>query len=583
MIANNYFSDNPDIMLNFNELIDWEEIVLSYENGFEDARLYKETGNERLAFAPSSVEEAVEYYRTVLESTGDLAGRGVSQVAQEMDQTGLKFDQGRVTFPKPMIDMYEKYQAAGMIPYRIQRELGGLGLPEIVVALITEINTRADMSFAMTLGLLNTAQTLGRFGSDELREEWVPKQATGDWMGAMALTEPNYGSDLQNIRTRAEKQPDGTYRITGTKRFISQGCGFADRPCILLTLARTGGLNSGARGLSFFVVKSTDVQIASIEKKLGIRCSPTCEVVYDNAPAVLIGEEGKGLTRYAMGLMNGARISVGSHGVGVGTAAYYESAKYASEREQFGKVIQTIPAVKKMLLHQERETLAMRALHLEAARTIDLYEPHLRRAERGGQKAAADKNLKYWERVATLLTPLTKFYCSEKGDVLASEGIQIHGGSGYTEEYDVARIFRDSRINAVYEGTTQLQVVTAIGGVTAGLAPAGFFRQYMEGEMRKFKPSAEVERVWSILNEATTVFKKVAEGEKRDMVAFEVVEIAARHVAGMLLERSLPRLSGETREHRLGHSEAYNVDSVALAEGHLYKIKQAARGAAVAV
>lgn len=583
MIANNYFSDNEDMQLNFNELIDWEAVVNAYENGFEDAQTYKDTGNERLAMAPTSVEEAIEYYRALLESNGELAGKEVSQTAREMDQEGLKFANGKVTFPQAMLDNYAKFQAAGLIPFRIQRELGGLGLPETVIAFITEINIRADSSFAMTLGLLNTAQTLGRFGSDELREEWVPKQAAGDVMGAMALTEPNYGSDLQNIRTKAVKQEDGTYLLTGTKRFISQGCGLGDRPCILLTLARTGDMNSGARGLSFFVVHSKDVQIAGIEHKLGIKCSPTCEVVYDNSPGILIGEEGKGLTRYAMALMNGARISVGSHGVGIGTAAYHEAAKYASEREQFGKVIQDIPAVKKMLDHMEREVAAMRMLHLEAAFSIDMYEPAARRAERSGQKVKGDKELKYWEKLATLLTPLTKFYCSEKGDALASEAIQVHGGSGYTEEYDVARIFRDSRINAVYEGTTQLQVVAAIGGVTAGLANNGFFRKYLEGEMAKFTPSEEVQEAWNVLNEAVESYKSIEDTEKRDRVAFEVVEIAARFVCGMLLERSLAKVSGAAAEKRRAMSEAYNTDTVALITGHLYKIKKAARGAPVAV
>jgi len=580
MIQNNYFTDNEDLLVAFESLVDWERVVLAYEDNFADAARYKETGDDRYAFAPATVKDAKEYYRTILASFGELTGKELAPIAQTIDQIGLKFNNGKVTFPEPMVRVYEKFQEAGLLPFRIRRDHGGLGLPETVVALATEILTRGDTSFAMTLGLQNLGSVIERYGNPS-HMPLVEEIARGNLMGAMALTEPNYGSDLRNIQTRAEKQADGSYRITGTKRFISQGCGFKDRDAVILTLARTGKPGSGARGLSFFLVKSSDVRIEKIEHKLGILCSPTCEVVYEDSYAELIGEEGLGLTRYAMGMMNGARISVGSQGAGIGTAAYYESMKYAREREQFGKPIIEIPAVRKILDRMEREVAAMRLLHLEAGLAIDMYLHRTERLEKRGlpdREIRSDETLRSWDRLATLFTPMTKFYNSEMGCVLASDALQIHGGSGYTEEYDVARIFRDSRINPVYEGTTQLQVVAAIGGVTAGMAPSGYFRQYIEGEFKKYSPAASIQKLYEIFNSALDEYKSIADEVKKDTVAYEMVEIAVRFFNSLLMDRAIHRLEGSAREKRQALSVAYNVDSYALLCANHEKIKAARRG-----
>ncbi|MBE7438896.1 MAG: acyl-CoA dehydrogenase family protein [Spirochaetales bacterium] len=580
MIQNNYFSDNEDLVTAFESLVDWDRVVEAYEDNFADAARFKETGDERYSFAPASVRDAKEYYRTILNSFGELTGKELAPIAQTIDQIGLKFDNGKVTFPEPMVAVYEKFQEAGLLPFRIRRDHGGLGLPETVVALAYEILTRGDTSFAMTLGLQNLGSIIERYGKKE-HMPVVEEIARGNMMGAMALTEPNYGSDLRNIQTRAEKQKDGSYRITGTKRFISQGCGFKDRDAAILTLARTGKPGSGARGLSFFLVKSGDVRIEKIEHKLGILCSPTCEIVYDNSYAELIGEEGLGLTKYGMGMMNGARISVGSQGVGIGTAAYFESLKYAREREQFGKPIIEIPAVRKILDRMEREVSAMRLLHIEAGLAVDMYLHRTDRLEKQGvsdREIRANETLRSWDRLATLFTPMAKFYNSEMGCVLASDALQIHGGSGYTEEYDVARIFRDSRINPVYEGTTQLQVVAAIGGVTAGMAPTGYFRQYIEAELGKYAPSPAISKLYEMFNAALEDYKTITDEVKKDTVAYEMVEIGVRFFNSLLMDRSRDRLTGDAREKRKALSDAYNVDSYALLCANHEKIKAAARG-----
>ncbi len=583
MIANNYFTDNEDLLLYFNELIDWDEIVQATETGadgtpFADAKEYAETENENLAFAPSSTEEAVEFYRATLESLGDLSGNLVAQRAQKMDWTGLKHENGKVTFPPEMVECYEAFKDAGIIPYMIHRRYGGLGMPAVIAAMYTEIVTRADTAFMMALGLLNLANTIVRYGTEEQKQTYVTRMAAGESLGAMALTEPNYGSDLSSVKTKAVKQEDGTYRLFGTKRFISQGCGLGEYPCTLLTLARTGGPDSGARGLSLFIVKSEDVEIAGIEKKMGLHCSPTCEVVYDNSPGELIGSEGYGLTRYTLQMMNAARAAVAALGAAIGSAAYYEAKKYAHEREQFGKNIVNIPAVKRMLDRMERENMAIRLLTGEAARAVDNYMHRTMVMERAGiseRDIKKNDDLKYWERIATMFTPISKYYGSEMGITLASDAVQIHGGAGYTEEYDVARIYRDSRINTIYEGTTQLQVVGAIGQITAGMSEKGNFRKYFENELAKFSASEQVQQEWDQLEEAVSIFKEIEDSEIRDGVAFEVVEITARLMCGMLLERGASRVDGENRDRLLRYAGAYHTDSGAIILGNLYKLKAA--------
>ncbi len=584
MIKNNYFSDNEDLVTHFNELIDWKEVVEAYEGpGFSDAQEYEKTGNERQAFAPATVEDAVEYYRATMDAVGELSGHELAQYAQVMDHKGLKFENGKVIKPAEMLEVYEKFKAAGLLPFKNARDYGGLGLPASAHAIFTEVVTRADTSFGMTMGLMAVSEIIAEYGTHEQAEEYVTKVTAGDYVGSMSLTEPNYGSDLSSVQTKAVKQEDGSYKLTGTKRFISQGCGMGEYPSVILTLARTGAPGSGARGLSLFIVKSTDVEIASIEHKMGIHCSPTCEVVYDNSHGEIIGREGFGLTRYAMGMMNDARISVAALGIGVGCAAYYEGAKYASEREQFGRTIDQIPAVRRMLDRMERENVAMRLLTGEAGRGIDLSLYRKRRMEKDGMEERAlkkDEELRRWDRLASLFTPMAKFYCSEKGVELASDGIQIHGGAGYTEEYDVARIYRDSRINTVYEGTTQLQVVAAIGGITAGMSSTGFFRRWVDDEMARSNPSDFTRKMLEMLEESIEIYKGLDGQAEKDRLAFEVVNIACRFASGLLFDRAVTRVSADKKERFERMARDYHIDSVAQAQGDLYRMREGSKVAA---
>lgn len=571
-------------MAQFQSIVDWNEVVQAYEDGFKDAAEYAKTSDERLASAPGSLEDALEYYKTILESLGELAGTVVAPVSAEMDREGLKFQNGQVIFPKAMSEAYKQVQEAGLQPYSISRRRGGLGLPCTVQAFMMEILGRADASFAIAIGCVNLAETIERFGSEEMKAEYIPQMAAGKITGAMALTEPNHGSDLPGVQTRAEKDANGVWRLNGTKRFITHACGFTDTPSVILTLARTGSPTSGARGLSFFLVKGQDIQVASIEKKMGLHCSPTCEIVYENTPGILIGEEGQGLVKCAMGMMNTARLSIAGQAMGIAEAARGEAKKYASERIQFGKPIEKIPAVKKMLDHMDRETAAMRSLLLEAGRTVDLYLWRQERLEHAGladKEIRKDEVVRKWEKLANYFTPLSKYYISEMCNRIADNALQIHGGSGYTEEYEVARIYRDARITNIYEGTTQLQIVATIGSVVAGMAPAGHLRAYLDEEMGKIAPSAELRKMYALLEEALSAYKAIENSETRDMFAFELVEVSARLVNGLLMERSASRLQGPAKDERLALCRAYNADSLGIAAGNIAKIREASAAVAV--
>lgn len=576
MISNNYFSNNEDLIDHFDSITPWNEIIEAYEQNFEDFKEYQKSGKEELAFAPGNYEDAIEFYRSTLEAGGDIAGKDVSQVAKEMDEIGLKYNDGKVEFPKAMHAVIDKIKSAGLLPYGIHRHYGGLGLPSVVQSMLSESVSRADGGLAITLGCMNLAETVERFGTDEMIHEYVPKMAAGELCGAMALTEPNYGSDLPNLQTKAVKGEDGVWRITGTKRFITHACGFGDSPSIILTLARTGSTTSGARGLSFFLVHSKDVYVASIEKKMGLHCSPTCEVVFENSPGILIGDEGKGLVKYSMAMMNQARLNIAAQAMGIATAAYFEGKKYAEERIQFGKPISEITAVKKMLEKMEREVAAMRCILYEASRSVDLYRWKEERAKMNGiseKEVKKDETFKKWEKLASLFTPLSKYYITEMANVVASDALQIHGGSGYTEDYDVARIYRDVRITNIYEGTTQLQTVACIGGIVSGMTETGIYREYLKSEMSTFTASRELLDLFSQFETVVKEFAEIDSTPLREELAFEVVESAARFHNSLLLERSVGRAKVERRAHRKSLTEAYILDSAAILASNLTKLR----------
>lgn len=577
MIRSNYYEDNPDLRRHVDTFIDWNEIVELYEDGFHDAKAYAENGDERLAFAPGSVDEAVEYYKQILDGYGELSGKEISQIAQDMDREGLKFENGVVTHPPVFEELFVKFQEAGLHPVGFERKYGGLGLPHIVKALAFEIAYRADTAFSIAAGSVNLAAIMEMYASPEMCAEWLPKLIGEKYTVTMGLSEPDFGSDLPNVRTSAEKVGD-QWLLTGTKRFQTMACGVNGHPSALLILARTGGPDSGARGLSFFLVEGKDVEVTGLEKKLGLKASATCEVAFEKAPGHLIGEEGHGLSRYVIGMLNGARMSVASQGTGMATAAFYEARKYASERIQFGKPIAEIPAVKRMLRRMECEIAGMRALMIEAATSVDRYHwraLRMKEAKAPEREIRNDAQIRKWEKFANVITPMSKYDISEMCNSLIYDALQVFGGSGYCEEYDVARLYRDARITNIYDGTTQIQVNAAIGGITAGMSAKGNFREYLDQMFDQIPVSGLLPELRANFEQSVETYKELPNAEAKGELSFEVVQSATRLVIGLLLEKTAHKLEGEAREERLKLAQEYNVDSEAILAGNLIRLRRA--------
>ena len=580
MITGNYFSDDTELMLMFERLVDWPAVVQACEGeDFADHKRYLETEDERYGLAPSSVDEAIELYRSTLDAMGEFWGKEVAPLSGDMDKAGLRFENGTVHFPPQLVELFEKYRDTGLIPFAISREGGGLGLPVVVQALATMVMARGDVSFYMSINLLNLAQIVARYGSEDQIKGYAQPAAAGETLFAMALTEPDYGSDLNNIRTTAEKQADGTYKLNGTKRYISQGCGLGPYPASMMALARTG--KPGARGLSVFLVRGQDAQVAGIEHKMGIHSSPTCEIVFEDTPGELLGEEGQGLTKYTLGMTTLMRLGCAAGGAAGAAASYFESEKYARERVQFGKSIDQIPAVAEMLERLRRETTGLRLFSLETGFSVDMYQHQQVRMEKQGvpdREIRRNESNRHWHTLSALFTSLSKYYCSEKALELCSVAIQIHGGAGYTEDYDVSRFFRDARINTIYEGTSQLHIGISVSMISAGMSETGYLRRYFDERLAELPETSEfLQELRQTLEEAVPLYKELPGDGFREKYAEHLVLIGARYMCSLLFERAVHKLGADAPAHWAEDMAAYHLDSVAIAQGALYRIRNAGR------
>jgi len=465
----NFYTDDPDLQRQL-EALDLRRIVALREDDFEQAHEF--------AYAPSDHDDALDSYRRTLEIVGDIAGEFVAPRAEEVDRAGATLVDGEVCYAPGMQEALDRLTQADLMGITLPRRSGGLNFPITVAVMIVEMISRADPALMNVFGLQDIAETVNKFASDELRQAYLPRFASGEVTGSMALTEPEAGSDLQNVQLKAVLGDDGVWRLTGVKRFITNGCG-----AIALVLARSEAGTTDARGLSLFLYERDEhMKIRRLEDKLGIHGSPTCELQFTDAPALLVGERRRGLTTYVMSLMNGARIAIAAQAQGIAEAAYRAASKYADERVQFGGPIRNLTAVAAMLADMKVSLEASRALLYETAMIVDEKEGLERRVEQlqsGARLAAADDELKTlraelkgFTRLAALFTPLAKACSTEMANRVTYESLQIHGGSGYMRDFAVERHARDARITNIYEGTTQLQVVAALGGVLSGTLAA---------------------------------------------------------------------------------------------------------------
>lgn len=464
----NFFSDNKNLLFHLQNA-DMERIVNLKERNFLDAESYVE--------APASYEEAMENYKLVLEIVGEIAADLIAPNAESVDAEGPKVVNNEIHYASGTLQNHNALRDAGLYGMALPRKYNGLNFPYLPYVMAAEIISRADAGFANIWGLQDCASTICEFGSEEQKEQFLPRIHAGATC-SMDLTEPDAGSDLQSVRLKATFDEEANcWRLNGVKRFITNGD--AD---IKLVLARSEEGTDDARGLSCFLYdrKSNAVKIRRIENKLGIKGSPTAEIVFDNAPAQLVGNRRFGLIKYVMSLMNGARLGVGAQSVGLAEAAYQEALSYAKQRKQFGNAIISFPQVYEMLALMRAKIDAIRTLLYETTRFVDHYKALENIAKERSLTVEEKTELKENQKCADFYTPLLKLISSEYANQIAYDSIQVHGGSGYMKEYACERLYRDARILSIYEGTSQLQVVAAIRGVTNG-----FFLQKIENYLSK--------------------------------------------------------------------------------------------------
>jgi alkylation response protein AidB-like acyl-CoA dehydrogenase len=451
----NYFTDNTDLLFHFDRL-QLQEVVAIAEHGYTEAAHYN--------YAPTDYQDALDNYRKVLEIVGDIMANTVAPQAAAVDEEGSHFDAGKVTYAKGTQEALDQLTKAELMGFTLPRRYGGLNLPTTIYTMAIEMVSRAEASLMNLFGLQDIAETINKFGTEEQRQEFLPKFASGK-SGAMALTEPDAGSDLQAVNMTAYQDDDGQWRLKGVKRFITNGN--AD---ILLVLARSEPGTKDGRGLSMFACYGGDsVVVRRIENKLGIHGSPTCELQFNDTPAQLIGKRKFGLIKYVMDMMNGARLGVAAQALGISQAAYEEALSYAKAREQFGKSIYDIPVVTNLLMDMRVTLESDRSLLYAACHWVDLRNKLEERIEHlkaeGKDSSAETAKLKEATKIAALLTPMAKYVLSENSNRITYDALQVHGGTGYMKEFNVERLTRDARITNIYEGTSQLQIVAAIGGV----------------------------------------------------------------------------------------------------------------------
>ncbi|MBI5922227.1 MAG: acyl-CoA dehydrogenase family protein [Betaproteobacteria bacterium] len=522
----NFFTDNTDLLFHFNRL-QLQEAVEILEHGYTEAAQYN--------YAPTDYQDALDNYRKVLEIVGDIMANTVAPQAAEIDAEGSHFADGKVTYAKGTQQALDQLTQAELMGFILPRRYGGINLPMTIYVMAIEMTSRAEASLMNLFGLQDISETIYKYGDDAQRQEFLPQFARGS-SGAMALTEPDAGSDLQAVNMLAYQDETGQWRLKGVKRFITNGN--AD---ILLVLARSEPGTKDGRGLSMFVCYGKDgVVVRRIENKLGIHGSPTCELQFNDTPAQLVGKRKFGLIKYVMDMMNGARLGVGAQALGISQAAYDEALRYAKSREQFGKSIYNIPVVANLLIDMRVTLESDRSLLYAACHWVDLrakLEERVEQLKAEGKDASAENaKLKEATRNAALLTPMAKYVLSENANKITYDALQIHGGTGYMKEFSVERLCRDARITNIYEGTSQLQIIAAIGGVINDIFADWFGaheQQDIPGNLESLADELKAMRI--LFLDAVKFVTENTDKQFQSVAARELVEIYSYLYTGWLL------------------------------------------------
>lgn len=520
----NFYNDNPDLKHHLSHPL-MRKIVEMKERNFSDA--------EKFDYAPLDYEDAMDSYEKVLEIAGEISGEIVAQNAEDVDHEGPHVVDGHVVYAKGTQKNLDALVKAGLMGISLPRRYNGLNFSLVPYIMAADMVSRADAGFVNIWGLQDCAETIYEFADEDQRQRFLPRVCAGETM-AMDLTEPDAGSDLQAVMLKATyNEADGTWRLNGVKRFITNGDGH-----IALVLARSEEGSHDGRGLSMFIYDRNDggVTVRRIENKMGIKGSPTCELVFKNAKAELCGARRMGLIKYVMALMNGARLGIAAQSVGVSEAAYREALSYAHDRKQFGKPIIEFPAVFEMISLMKAKLDASRSLLYETTRFVDVYKIYEDIARERSLTPEERQEMKKYQRLADAFTPMAKGMGSEFCNQNAYGAVQVHGGSGFMKDYACERIYRDARITSIYEGTTQLQVVAAIRHVTTGT----YLNQINAYAAEEYAPETSelkerLVKMTALYEEALKTVVDNKNTEYTDFHARRLVEMAGHIIMGYLL------------------------------------------------
>ena len=521
----NYYSENPALPFQLGNPL-MEKIVALKEDNYADKDKYD--------YAPQDFEDAIDSYNTILEIVGEICAEVIAPNAEGVDHEGPTVENNRVHYAKGTQQNHDTLAQAGLYGMSLPRQYGGLNFSMVPYVMAAELVSRADAGFANIWGLQDCAETIAEFASEEIKAEFLPRVCKGETC-SMDLTEPDAGSDLQAVQLKATlNEEDGMWYLNGVKRFITNG-----DAQVKLVLARSEEGSNDGRGLSYFVCDNPfdkRLKVRRIENKLGIKGSPTCELVFNNVPAKLVGTRRMGLIKYVMSLMNGARLGVGAQSVGLSAAAYEEALAYAKDRRQFGKAIIEFPAVFELVTMIKAKLDASRALLYECTRFVDVYKAY--EALEQGRKLTPEEKADYkeYQRLADAFTPLLKMFSSEYANQNSYDCIQVHGGSGFMKDYACERLYRDARILTIYEGTSQLQTVAAIRHVTTG----NYLKQIRHYETVTINPEYSALRdrlvaMTALYEAAVTKVVEAKDQEYLDFVARRLVEMAGHIIMGYLL------------------------------------------------
>jgi hypothetical protein len=511
----NFFKDNDDLQYYFDKGIDWESLVRITEHDFADA--------DGEGFG--STEEAVDFYRDIIEMSGQFTAEEIKPYEREIDQKGVDLVDGEVVFPERLTEIFDKIKQLDLHGLPIPRELGGMNAPMMVYFINSELMARADVStmahhgfhagmamgalvFSALEGSSDIDPTTGRINDTRWRT-MIEEIAAGEAWGCMDITEPDAGSDMAALRAVGEQDVDGNWLVTGEKIFITAGHGKYH-----FVIARTEETDpddpmSGLNGLSMFLVPAYEedgegnrtriVQLSRVEEKLGHHGSATCGLVFDKAPAELVGQRGEGF-KYMLTLMNNARLGVGFECLGLSESAFRAASEYAAERSSMGKTIDRHEMIAEYLETIQTEIQGIRAMAVTAGFHEEMAQK-LAIGLRYGDHDEADRTrlerqMKSHQRKARRITPLLKYFGAEKAVAHARTSLQIHGGNGYTTEYLPEKLLRDALVMPIYEGTSQIQALMAMKDTLDAIIgnPQAFVRRMAQARWRSLSSRNPLER-----------------------------------------------------------------------------------------